>query len=66
MLILSRKIGAGLVLYVGGERILIEVRDVIGSQVRIGVEANRDRVKVLRTELEGRRDASEQETVGAV
>jgi carbon storage regulator CsrA len=65
MLILSRKIGAGLVLYVGGERILIEVRDVIGSQVRIGVEADRERVKVLRTELEAR-DAIEQKAVGAV
>ena len=65
MLNLSRKIGAGLVLYVGSERILIEVRDVIGSQVRIGVEADRERVKVLRTELEAR-DASEPKAVGAV
>ena len=65
MLILSRKIGAGLVLYVGGERIVIHVRDVLGSQVRIGVEADRDRVRVLRTELEAR-DAIEQKAVGTV
>jgi carbon storage regulator CsrA len=69
MLILSRKTGQGLVLQVGGERIVVSVHEVRGSQVRLAVDGDRQRCKVLRTELEGRdgqNEADQAPAVGAV
>jgi carbon storage regulator len=55
MLILTRQTNERLLI---GEDIVIEVREVRGNQVRIGIEAPPE-VKVLREELVERREPSD-------
>ena len=58
MLVLTRQTNERILI---GEAIVIEVREVRGSQVRIGIEAPKD-VPVVREEILGRQPDRETET----
>ena len=58
MLVLTRQTNERILI---GEDIVIEVREVRGSQVRIGIEAPKD-VPVVREEILGRQPDQETET----
>ena len=58
MLVLTRQTNERILI---GEDIVIEVREVRGNQVRIGIEAPKD-VPVVREELLGRQPDQETET----
>ena len=58
MLVLTRQTNERILI---GEHIVIEVREVRGNQVRIGIEAPKD-VPVVREELLGRQPDQETET----
>lgn len=57
MLVLSRKKNETIIVTVGGERIKIAVVQIDGDKVRIGVEADRERVEVHRGEVQDAIDA---------
>ncbi|ADC73329.1 carbon storage regulator, CsrA (plasmid) [Thioalkalivibrio sp. K90mix] len=61
-LILGRRQGESLHINVDGRTIVVEVAMILGSQVRIGIQADRD-VEIVRSELleRARQEASDDE-----
>lgn len=53
MLMLSRQAGEKIIIAVAGERIEVVYLGMRNGQARIGIDADRDRVHVLRGELVG-------------
>jgi len=51
MLMLGRKSGQSVVLYAGGQRIVVTVY-ARGAGLQVGIEADREAVRVVRSELE--------------
>jgi carbon storage regulator CsrA len=50
-LVLARKAGEDIVIYAGGEEIIVRVVDMDRGKVRIKIQADRAKVRILRREV---------------